>query len=83
VPVVLGEINIAETLIPDRSLLDVDISIVKLERHKSSVIDYISENLIQAEFKTLRYEIHKLVSSVWYKEELPDNFNEYIAINIY
>jgi len=49
-------------------------AIEKLKRHKSPSIDQIPAELIKAEFITIRSEIHKLTSSVWNKEELPEEW---------
>jgi len=48
------------------------LAIEKLKSHKSPGIDQIPAELIQAEVRTIRYEIHKLIISVWNKEELPE-----------
>jgi ArsR family metal-binding transcriptional regulator len=39
--------------------------------------------LIQAGGETLWYEIHELVNSVWTKEDLPDEWKEYIIVPVY
>jgi hypothetical protein len=41
-------------------------------KNKSPGSDQIPAELIQAESKTLQSEIHKLINSIWNKEELPD-----------
>jgi hypothetical protein len=43
-----------------------------LKRHISLGRDQIPAELIQAGGETLRSGIHKLINSVWNKEELPD-----------
>jgi hypothetical protein len=45
--------------------------------------DHICAELIQAGGETLRSEIHKLINSVWNKEELLDQWNEPIIVPIY
>jgi len=45
-------------------------------RHKSPGVDQIPAELIKTEGRTIRYEIHKLVSSIWNKEELPEEWKE-------
>jgi hypothetical protein len=47
-------------------------AIEKLKRHKSPGIDQIPAELIKARGRTIRSEIHKLINSVWNKEELPE-----------
>jgi hypothetical protein len=39
--------------------------------------------VIRAGGETLRCEIHKLINSVWNKEELPDEWKESVIIPIY
>jgi hypothetical protein len=43
-----------------------------LKRHKSPGSDEIPAELIQAGGEILSSEIHKLINSIWNKEELPD-----------
>jgi len=33
--------------------------------------------------RTLRSDIHRLINSIWYKEELPEEWNKSIIIPIY
>jgi hypothetical protein len=54
-----------------------------LERYKSPDIDNISAELIQAGSETLQSVIHKLINSIWSKEELPDQWKESITVSIY
>jgi hypothetical protein len=42
----------------------------KLQRNKSPGTDPIPAEMIQAGGNTLRFEIHKLINSIWNKEEL-------------
>jgi hypothetical protein len=43
-----------------------------LKNYKSPGSDEIPADLIQAGGELLLYAIHKLINSVWNKEELPD-----------
>jgi hypothetical protein len=43
-----------------------------LKRYKSPGSDQIPAEMIQAGGKTLLPEIHKVINSIWNKEELPD-----------
>jgi hypothetical protein len=43
-----------------------------LKKYKSPGSEQIPAELIQARSEILRSEIHKLINSVWNKEELPD-----------
>ena len=65
------EIYTAETLVPEPSAFEVELAIEKLKSHKSPGIDQIPAELIKAGGRTIRYEIHKLIISIWNKEELP------------
>jgi hypothetical protein len=66
------EVHKAEPLVPGRSHLEVEIAIAKLKKYKSPGSDQILAELIQAESEVLLPVIHKLINSVWNKEELPD-----------
>jgi hypothetical protein len=61
----------------------VEISIAKLKKYKSPDSDQIPTELIQAGSEMLLPAIHKLVNSVWNKEELPDQWKESIIVPIY
>ena len=65
------EIHTAEPLIPQPSASEVELAIEKLKSHRSPVIDQIPAELIKAGGKTIRCDIHKLIISIWNKEELP------------
>jgi hypothetical protein len=77
------EIHTAEPLVPETSSSEVEIAIEKLKRCKSPGIDQIPAELIQAEGNTLRSEIYKLINCIWNKEELPEQWKEYIIVLIY
>jgi len=63
------EIHRAEPLVPEPSASEVKMVIEKLKRHTSSGNDQIPAELIKAEGRTIRPEIHKLIHSTWNKEE--------------
>jgi hypothetical protein len=48
-----------------------EIAIAKLKKYKSPGSNEISAELIKAGGETLLPEIHKLISCIWNKEELP------------
>jgi len=77
------EIHTAEPLVPQPSVSDVELVIEKLKSHKSPGIDQIPAELIKAGGKTIRCEIHKLIVSIWNKEELPEEWKESIMVPIY
>jgi hypothetical protein len=66
------EVHTAEPLVPGPSRLEVEIAIVELKKYKSPGSDQIPAELIQAGGEILLSAIHKLINSVWNKEELPD-----------
>jgi hypothetical protein len=59
----------AESLVPDPSRPEVEIAIAKLKKYKSPGSDQIPAELIQAGGEILLSEIHKLINSVWNKEQ--------------
>jgi len=56
---------------------------VKLKIHKTPGIDQILAELIKAGGKTIRCEIHKLIISIWNKEELREEWKESIIVPSY
>jgi hypothetical protein len=62
---------------------EVEIAIEKLKRYKSPGIDQIPAELFQAGVNTLSFEIHKLINYIWGKEELPEQWKEFIIVSIY
>jgi hypothetical protein len=77
------EVHTAEPLIPGPSRLEVEIAIAKLKMYKSPGRDQIPAELIQAGGEMLLSTIHKLMNSLWNKEELPDQWKEYIIVPIH
>jgi hypothetical protein len=78
-----AEIHTAELLVPEPSALEVELAIEKLKGHKSPGIDQIPVELIKAGGRTIRCAIHKLIISVWNKEELPEEWKESIIVPIH
>jgi hypothetical protein len=64
-------------------LLEAELAIEKLTSHKSPGIDPIPAELIKAGGGTICYEIHKLIISVWNKEELPEEWKESVIVPVY
>jgi hypothetical protein len=58
-------------------------AIEKLKSHKSPGIDQIPAELITAGGRIIRSEIHKLIISIWNKEELPEECKESVIVSIY
>ena len=77
------DIHRAEPLVPEPSAFHVELATVKLKSHKSSGFDQIPAELIKAGGRTIRSEIHKLIISVWNKEELPEEWKELTIVLIY
>ena len=76
------EMHTAEPLVSEPSAFQVELAIEKLKSHKSPGIDQIPPELIKARSKTIHYEIHKLIISIWNKEELPEEWKELITVPI-
>jgi hypothetical protein len=76
------EINRVEPLVRGPSPFENKI-IISMLKYKSPVSDQIPAELIQAEGEALECEIHKLINSIWNKEELPDQWNESIIVPVH
>jgi hypothetical protein len=62
------EIHTAEPLVPDPSLLEVEIGTAKLKRYKSPGNDQILAEFIQTRGEILRCsKTQKLINSIWNK----------------
>jgi hypothetical protein len=77
------DIHTAEPLVPEPSLVEVEIAIAKLKSYKSPSTDQIPAELIKAGGKTLYSEIHRLICSILNKEELPHQWKESIIVPIF
>ena len=77
------DIHTAEPLVTVPSVSVVALVIEKLKSHKLPRIDQIPAELVKAGVKTIHCKIHKLISSIWNKEELPEEWKESIVIPIY
>jgi hypothetical protein len=77
------EIHAAKPLVLDHSPIEVEIYIAGFKKHKSSSGDQISAELLKAGDEALRSEIHKLITSVWSKEKLPDQWKESVIVPVY
>jgi len=71
------EIHTAEPLMPEPNASGFEMAFEKLKSHKSPGIGQIPAELIG----TIRHEIHKLIISMWKKEELPKEWKESIVYN--
>ena len=77
------EIHTAEPLVSEQSAFEVELSIEKLSSHKLPGTDQIPAELIKAGDRIFRSEIHRLIISVWNKEEFPERWKELIIVPIY
>jgi hypothetical protein len=69
--------------VPERSDSQVEMVIEKRKKHKSPDIDRIPAELIKAGGGKIHSEIHKLINSIWNKEELPEQWKESIIVPLY
>jgi hypothetical protein len=74
--------QMAEPLVPEPILVEVEIAIGKLESYKSPGTNQIPTDLIKAGVETLYSEIHKRIYSIWNKEELPQQWKESVIVLI-
>jgi hypothetical protein len=77
------DIHTAEPLVPEPSLVEVEIAIGKLKSYKSPGTDNIAAELIKAGSETLYSEINRLICCIWNKEELPQQWKESIIVPIH
>jgi hypothetical protein len=77
------DIHMAEPLVPEPSLIEVEIAIRKLKRYKSLGTDQIPAELIKGRHEMLLSEIHNLIHSIWNKEEWPQQWKESIIVPFY
>jgi hypothetical protein len=69
--------------VPEPSAFEVELAIEMLKNHLSPGIDKIPAELIKAMGRTIGDEIHKLIISIWNKEELSEELEESIIVPIY
>jgi len=69
--------------VPEPSAFEFEMAFEKLQGHQSPGTDQIPAELIKAGGRTIRSEIHKLITSIWNKEELPEEWKESIIVPIY
>jgi hypothetical protein len=65
------EIHTGEPLVPEPTSFEVEIATEKLKRYKSQGINQTLAEMIQVGGDTLHSESHRLINSVWNKENLP------------
>jgi hypothetical protein len=77
------DIQMTEPLVPEPSLVEVEIAIGKLKSYKSVGTDWTQAKLIKAGSEISCSEIHKLICSIWNEEELPQQWKKSIIVPIY
>jgi hypothetical protein len=77
------DIHTAEPLVPEPSLVEVEIAIGKLKSYKSHSTDHIPVELTKAGDETLCSGIHRRICIIWNKEELPQQWKESIIVPLY
>jgi len=78
-----ADVHTAEPLVPDPSTSEFELAIDKLKSHKSPGTDQIPAELIKAGVRTICLEIHKLITSIWKKEKLPEEWKDKTDFNNY
>jgi hypothetical protein len=63
-------VHTAEPLMPEPRACEVELAIEKLKSHKSQGTDQIPAVSIKAGGRTIWYEIHKLINSIWRRNSL-------------
>jgi hypothetical protein len=72
----------AELLVLEPSLVKVESAIEELKRYKSLGTDQIVAKLIKARGETVCSEAHKLICSLWNREEFPQQWKESYCTNL-
>jgi hypothetical protein len=70
-------------LVTDPRASEVELAIGKLKSHKLPGIDQIPAEMIKVGGKTMCLEIHKIITSIWKKEKLPEEWKESIIVPIH
>jgi len=68
---------------PEPGACEVEMVIERQKRNKSPGIDQIPAEMMKTGSRTIRYEIPKLIYSIWNKEELPEGWKDSIVVPIY
>ena len=70
------ELHPAETLVPEPSAFEVQLTIEKLKRYTSPSIEQIPAELFKADSETIQSGIRKLIISIWNMKELPEDWKQ-------
>jgi hypothetical protein len=69
--------------VPEPTVFEFDMANEMLKRDKSPGIDHIPAELIKASDRTIHPEIHKFISFICNKGELPEDWKVSITLPIY
>ena len=69
-------------LVPEPSAFEAELAIEKLKNHVAPGTDQIPGEMIKAGGRTIRSAIHKLIISIWNREELPEEWKGSIIVPI-
>ena len=81
-----AKIQTVEPLMPEPSIFEVELSIGKQNKNKNKKLPGIYQipgELIKAGGRAICGEIHKLIISIWNKEELPEEWKESIIVTFF
>jgi hypothetical protein len=68
----ISNIQAAKPLVPESSVVELEMPIENTKRHRLTGIDLMPEKMIKAQDRKIRSEIHTLINSIWNKEEFPE-----------
>jgi hypothetical protein len=77
------DIDMTESLVPEPSIVEVEVAVGKFRSYKCLGTDQIPAELIRAWSEILCSVKHKLIYSIWNKEELPQQWKESVIVPIY
>jgi hypothetical protein len=69
--------------VPEASDFEIELPTVKLRRYKPPGTDEYSAESIKAGGSTICCENHKVINSIWNKEELPEQWKESVIVAVY
>jgi hypothetical protein len=78
-----AEIHRAKPLVPESSAFEDEMAIENRKIHKLPGTDEIPAELIKPGGGTIYTEIHKLINSVWNKEEFHEAWKKSIIVPLY
>jgi len=70
------EILAAEPLVPEPRAFEIEMAFEELKIHQSPSTDQIPAEMLKAASRTIRFEIHILINSMWNKEKFSEKWKE-------